>query len=248
MDSSNVFRDVTLFRRHPDELHEAVEGMAVAPGARPLNAADAATGLAEAAAGSSGIGSPGTARCMVAAGRAYAFWSEAGRHYFLGSTQGKSATRVLPGVRPMSVHTFYPPTAAMLARCWAGFRDAQDAVACSLQVVRPSRSPCILHYISCDFGFWHRKYTLLGAFTDKPGGAAAGGELPADAFHVQCRDLIATVDAPTARAHYADTVCLLDQAEARRQVDAAICMRITRVRDELARLAQRHESTESRPI
>jgi len=164
---------------------------------------------------------------------ALAYWTRPNRQYFLGSIQGKSATRVLAGCRPMSVHTFYPPDPSMLRRCWAGFHDGQDAIACSLQVVKPSHHPCILHYISCDFGFWHHKYQLLGHFTDKPGGAAVGGDLPPEAFHVQSRDLVAQVDEATARESYERTVCVLDGAEAERQVTSAVCMRVTLVRDVL---------------
>ena len=49
--------------------------------------------------------------------RAYGFWkarSSSESHYFLGSTQGKSAVAVAAGVRPMSVHTFYPAGAQSL--------------------------------------------------------------------------------------------------------------------------------------
>ena len=207
VDTDNVFQSVTLFRRHPECLEAAVK--------TAVQASDSAE------------------TAYAAARTAHAFWRQSGRNFFLGSLQGKSATRVIAGARPMSVHAFYPPSAADITRCWAGFRDGQDAVACSLKVVSPSRNPCILHYISCDFRFWLRKYQLLGQFTHKPGGWAAGGELPPDAFHVQSRDLVAAVDEATARERYETAVCLRDAEEAARQVASAVCFRCTLVRDQL---------------
>ena len=133
--SVNVFRAVTLFRRHSATLESAV-----------LNGASSPRESAE-------VG----ARVELAR-EAVAFWSRGGRHFQLGSPQGKSATRVLPGVLPMSVHTWYPPDASSLPRCWASFHDRTDAVADSLRVVSPMGAPCILHYISCDFEFWWHKY------------------------------------------------------------------------------------------
>ena len=53
---------------------------------------------------------------------------------FLGSTQGKSACRVLPGVRLMSVHAWYPPEPSALPRCWAGFAERSSAFADSLRM------------------------------------------------------------------------------------------------------------------
>lgn len=72
-DSSDVFRSVTLFRRHPDMLEEAVKAAVAEHRMATRDEARAA----------------------------FALWQAPGRHHFLGSTQGKSATRVVPGVRPM---------------------------------------------------------------------------------------------------------------------------------------------------
>ena len=145
-DETNVFDAVTLFRTHQTLLEQAVLG-----GGDPSSDATVADRAALAR------------ECM-------SFWASGGRHYNLGSPQGKAATRVLPGARPMSVHTWYPPDASLLPKCWAGFKDNQDPVAESLRVVNPMGGPCILHYISCSFSFWWNKYRLLGNFSNhKPG-------------------------------------------------------------------------------
>ena len=215
--ATDVFRDVTLFRRHPETVEAAVRAKMEAAAAEMAGAAGA-----EAASAVQGR-----------AAAAWAFWQQPGRHHFLGSTQGKSATRVLPGVWPISVHTWYPPTADQLPMCWAGFRDTQDALGASLRVVSPMGSPCILHYISCDFDFWQHKYRLLGRFGDKPGGEAAGGVLPEGCFHTRSRDFVASATDEEAKAHYRATVCLESSEEARRQVEAGVCFRADTVRTEL---------------
>ena len=211
-ESDNVFRTVTLFKRHVACVEETLNGSApaAAAGGRRPEPAD-----------------------LAAAAGAFAFWQHAGRHYFLGSKQGKSATRVLPGSLPISVHAFHPPNATDLARCWAGFEDDQDELGASLRVVRPSGGPCILHYISCDARFWHHKYELLGQFGHKPGGERAGGLLAADSFHVQSRRVVAQRDAALARQWYTEQVCLLDAEEVQRQLASGVCARVTHVREAL---------------
>ena len=173
----------------------------------------------------------------AAAVAALEFWDPIdGRHYNLGSPQGKSATRVMAGVLPLSVHAFAPPSADMVPRCFAGFADDQDAVAENAKVVAPMGAPCILHYISCDFSFWWHKYELLGRFgSEKPGGHAVGGHLDPECFHAISRDLVAVDgDKQRAREVYAASVCLLDPHEAERQVESRVCMRLTSVRDALS--------------
>ena len=118
-----------------------------------------------------------------------------------GSAQGKSACRVLPGALPLSVHAFAPPEPGMMSKCFAGFADTQDAIGENAVVVSPMGNPCILHYISCDFGFWWRKYELLGNFSlCKPGGAAVGGVVEADSFHAESRTLVDSGKADKAAA------------------------------------------------
>ncbi len=206
-DGASVFERVTLFRRHLSEL-----------GA--LRFADEA------------------ARGRAAA--ALDFWR--GRHtsqttYFLGSEQGKSAVRVLPGARPMSVHTFYPPHPPASSRspppkCFVGFEGCCDPFGANYEVRRPMGSPCVLHYISCSFDFWHEKYRLLGRFADsKPTrNAEQIGEQIGDCFHTFSRDLVASSDREVARAAYRQHVCLEDADEARRQLEAQVCFRVLDVR------------------
>ena len=214
-DAPNVFESVTLFRTHEALLEESVLG-----GGDPRT-------------------DPTAAERAALARDCVRFWSDGGRQYHLGSPQGKSATRVLPGVRPMSVHTWWPPEPSLLPKCWAGFREMRgDSVAESVRVVSPIGSPCILHYISCSFSFWWHKYRLLGRFPNhKPGGAAVGGLIDASHFHAQSRDLVwreATREdgrgTEAARRVYEATVCLLDAEEAERQTLSGVCRRIQTVR------------------
>ena len=214
---------VTLFRKHPTLLEASATR-------DPVGKRSAATDAQEKA------NAQTDAQKRANAHGAYQFWqSRAG--YFLGSPQGKSATRVLPGARPMSVHTFYPPSANLLSKCWAGFLDGSDCIGCTLRVVSPMGAPCILHYISCDFSFWFDKYRLLGRFSDhKPGGEAAGGLIPSTSFHAQSRELVQRClvgdgGRERAREAYGQLVALHDVEEARRQVATGVCMRVSAVRD-----------------
>ena len=186
---------------------------------------------------SAALGTDPAPSMRAAASGAFAIWQRDGRHYCLGSSQGKSATRVLPGAGPISVHAFHPPVASQLPKCWAGFADTQDATGESAPVKSPIGSPCILHYISCDFSFWWHKYRLLGRFSnEKPGGAAVGGAIHPECFHATSRDLVAKDgDRSRAREVYAASVCLLDPNEAARQVAGRICMRIDAVGATLAK-------------
>ena len=203
VDSSNVFESVTLFRRHTATLEKTILD---AGGDKHLAAS------------------------------ALDYWRHDGRRYNLGSAQGKSACRVLPGALPLSVHAFAPPEPGLMSKCFAGFADTQDAIGENAVVVSPMGNPCILHYISCDFGFWWRKYELLGNFSlCKPGGAAVGGVVEADSFHAESRTLVDSgkADKAAARKVYERSVCLLDAAEAERQVASLLCARITAVREAL---------------
>lgn len=218
VDNGNVFSDVTLFRRHPSLLPKKQ--------LRPLLAPTAASTASATPSSSATTSSAELASALD-------FWARRGNSsdYFLGSTQGKSAVRVLPGVLPLSVHAFYPPEASMLSGCWSAFPDTWEQLGGQLRVVRLRGRPCLLHYISCDFQFWWKKYRLLGSFADvKPGGFENGG------FHSHSRDFVAMSDATTAREHYSRWVCLLDAEEAERQVEAGVCMRIAEVRQTLRRL------------
>ena len=130
----------------------------------------------------------------------------------------------------MSVHAFHPNGPGGISRCWSGFPDRSSAFGESLKVVRAAGSPCVLHYISCSFAFWHAKYSLLGAFADtKPGGAAAGGESMAGSFHADSRDVVLAGDHKAARRMYIEQVCLVDEEEAARQVASGVCMRVRAV-------------------
>lgn len=210
-DTANPFAEISLFRRHFSRLPGLEDGPADAEKREVFRAA-------------------------------WSVWvARRPRHpqcIFLGSSQGKSATRVLPGVRPISVHAFWPPEAQQVTQCWGGFQMNDSPYGEALRVARPSGSPCILHYISYSFDFWWRKYKLLGAFPDtKPGGSPAGGESMAGTFHCDSRDLVGSVERPAARARYTAQVCLVDAAEAERQVASGVCMRLDDVQRELRREA-----------
>ena len=227
-DETNVFDAVTLFRTHPALLEAAI-----------LDGGGGGGGGGGSGGGGKQADDPEVVARVALARECMQFWSTGGRHYQLGSPQGKSATRVLPGALPMSVHTWYPPDASQLPKCWASFKDNTDAVAESMRVVSPMGGPCILHYISCSFSFWWHKYKLLGAFSNhKPGGAAVGGLIDTSTFHAQSRDLVCREAArpgregrDAARRVYEATVCLLDAAEARRQAESRVCKRINAVQD-----------------
>ena len=78
------------------------------------------------------------------------------------------------------------------------------------------------------------KVRALGNFSlCKPGGAAVGGVVEADSFHAESRTLVDSgkADKAAARKVYERSVCLLDAAEAERQVASLLCARITAVRE-----------------
>lgn len=64
--------------------------------------------------------------------------------YWLGYGNGKSATRVLPGVLPSGVHLFTLPSSHP-------------------EIMTSSGGPVILHYINCGFNYYCHKYQRLGA-------------------------------------------------------------------------------------
>ena len=172
---------------------------------------------------------------------AYDFWRARHRSqttYFLGSAQGKSAVRVVPGARPMSVHTFYPGVTdgGGPPKCWVGFEN-DDPVGANLRVMSPMGAPCILHYISCSFEAWLLKYQLLGRFADTKPSPLAGqiGEQIGDCFHTTSRDLVTRAGRAEAREAYVRQVSL-DDPEAERQIEAGVCFRRHEVRRALSLL------------
>ena len=77
---------------------------------------------------------------------------------------------------------------------------------------------------------------LSDQFADRRlGGAAVGGVVEADSFHAESRTLVDSgkADKAAARRVYERSVCLLDAAEAERQVASLLCARITTVREAL---------------
>mmetsp|Transcript_27294 Transcript_27294/g.89373 ORF Transcript_27294/g.89373 Transcript_27294/m.89373 type:complete len:429 (+) Transcript_27294:418-1704(+) len=141
------------------------------------------------------------------------------QQYFLGYENGKAAVAVVEGAVPLSVHEWRLPTAALQRRGRHNIKllDTRGAIQ---YYASPAR---ILHYISCGFEWWWRKYEVLGWFPD----AWFGGQLPIPpCFHLVSRDHSVARDRAAAEAFYASTVVLSDAAERERQLECGLLERI----------------------
>lgn len=145
--------------------------------------------------------------------------------YFVGYDNGKAAVRVLPGARPVNVHEWLPALPELYVDGCTNIRLHAHRGALAF---RPD-APRVLHYNSCGFGAWRRKYELLGRFED----AWFGGRIPiAPGFHRDSRDAVSSGDSAAALAFYVRRAVLDDPRERDRQLEAGLCVR----RDPLALL------------
>ncbi len=125
--------------------------------------------------------------------------------YLLGYGNGKSATRVLPGVLPNGVHLF---TRA----------DSHH------ELLTASGGPVILHYINCGFSYYCRKYLRLGS------DSWLGVPVPFD-FYIQSRRL--TGDQEGLAELYRREVLVDSRDAAEDLIARGILVRITAPADEL---------------
>ncbi|MDF0552427.1 glycosyltransferase family 2 protein [Kamptonema sp. UHCC 0994] len=123
--------------------------------------------------------------------------------YFIGYGNGKAAARVLPGVLPSGVHEFTTverhPETAQCTSC-----------------------PVILHYISCGFGFYYRKYQQLGKFSDYWFGQT---KIPVT-FHTKSRDIFCSGDIDKLADFYREQVVFENQQETDYLIEKGILARI----------------------
>jgi len=150
------------------------------------------------------------------------FWvrrSATKQQYFVGYQNGKSAVAVVEGAVPLSVHEWLPPTPGLFKRGCLNIRDLDTGGALTYR----EDKACVLHYISCGFEWWWRKYSLLGRFED----AWFGGALPIPAcFHTQSRDLVNSGAKEKARGFYRNTMVLTDGPEKDKQIALGVLQRI----------------------
>jgi hypothetical protein len=123
--------------------------------------------------------------------------------YFIGYGNGKAAARVLPGVLPSGVHEF-------------------TTVEPHPETAYSTSSPVILHYISCGFGFYYRKYQQLGNFSDYWFGNT---KIPVT-FHTKSRDLFCAGDLQEIVDFYQEQVVFENQDEINYLLDQGILARI----------------------
>ena len=184
---------------------------------------------------------------------AVASWERrTGGNFFLFYTSGKSAVRVHPRARPLSVHEWIPGTVSGLSRGWFSALGSTDFVH-----HWPTQTSVILHFACCDAAtLWQRqqgggsRYLLRGHFTppriyEQAVGLSVGcedctGPMPdhaAAAASDEFSDALRpdSESSPPLRQLIAQlferTVALCDKEESRRQVDAGVCVRIILRRD-----------------
>eukprot|EP00238_Polyblepharides_amylifera_P012237 CAMPEP_0196599384 /NCGR_PEP_ID=MMETSP1081-20130531/94829_1 /TAXON_ID=36882 /ORGANISM="Pyramimonas amylifera, Strain CCMP720" /LENGTH=429 /DNA_ID=CAMNT_0041925151 /DNA_START=553 /DNA_END=1842 /DNA_ORIENTATION=+ len=197
----NFFEQVTLFRQNLSEFPQYVPSKRPTPGASPELLTPEQTALRT----------------------AIEFWvrRSATRQYFVGYENGKSAVAVIESAFPLSVHEWSPPTKGLLKRGCHNIRQL-DSGGC---LHYRKDSACILHFISCGFDWWWRKYSLLGKFPC----AWFGGAVPIPpSFHLASRDSVSACDPQQAQAFYRAQVVLDDPTQIQEQVVARVLKRITR--------------------
>jgi len=108
-----------------------------------------------------------------------ASWSS--ERWFLYYTIGKSAVRLVPGVRPQGVHRFWVPNErnGSLTTC----------------------KPAVLHYINSGFGNFWNKYLTWGNFPDTWFGLTSI-KSRIGTLHLEARDVVRTGDRELARDFY----------------------------------------------
>lgn len=194
--------------------------------------------------------------------KALSFWKNRTFHkqYFLIYDNGKSAVRLGVGAVPRDVHRWQLPSSS----CDENYdRRERTAIADprSLQVsnVLPMSTPCVLHYVTCGFGWLQDKYKILGSFPAH----WLGGRLPiAPSFHLDARDAAAadreSGDDSQLRQLYRSQVLFSPEsftgtaserqeqydAELRQQLDSGVLLRLVEVRQRLVCRRRLGESAE----
>ena len=106
---------------------------------------------------------------------------------------------------------------------------------------RNSRQQFILHYPSCGFDAFWRKYTTRGRFPDQRWGkhdiAAAGG-----VFHLQSRDVVMAGDRHAAHAFYNQRVVINDRERVEALINAGILVRFPQPRQIIENSDQRQRA------
>ncbi|CEM22552.1 unnamed protein product [Vitrella brassicaformis CCMP3155] len=162
--------------------------------------------------------------------RAMHWWVERlGRgQYFAFYDNGKSAARVVPGLRARDVHRWaLPPSTGGSSPRWGStFADLRALAAGGGPAAtengegrggRPvydssfRDGPCILHFAVCGLSWLMDKYQRLGGFHD----SWLGGKLPiAPSFHLDCRDVVARGDEQQIERFYRSRVMFDESSDA----------------------------------
>jgi len=162
---------------------------------------------------------PNTSECLN-------FWKNKRNHgqYMLAYDIGKSVVRVIDGVVPDSVHRFRLPKDCELASCTA----IADVRSLDITKIYNCVDTFILHYVSCGYKWWHKKYQILDLFPDH----WYGGKLKIQpCFHLDSRDVYLEGDVEKMKKFYSSQVVLSNKEEIERQIESNMCIYITKPRD-----------------
>jgi len=251
------FLSVSLFKRNPRMLHtDAPEARAALAFWRRRHAslcgAEGGDGGDGGEGGEGGDGGDGG--CIEEGGD-----SSSEPRLFFYYTNGKSSVRLCPRARPLSVHEWVPGCAAGLSH-WFSYLGGHDLVQ---RRAANEASPVVLHFPACSSdALWRRwrggdsRYVLRGQRVAPPiydalcGTAAPGGlgamTQAADVGDESGESGGENEDGGAAavsgrrddvRRLFESTVALFDAGEARSQIDAGVCVRISAPMQRLAAAA-----------
>lgn len=160
---------------------------------------------------------------------------------FLYYSNGKSVTRVRPGVAAGTVHNFtlpeetlwpqrllYPyrkgPLRLLHVPKNPRFLSTGQTMISRILARSMANRPAILHYPCCGFeNFWN-KYLILGKFPDKWFDRLEIGRLLP--FHLEARDIVLNEGRQAAKAFYKERVMMLDQENIDRYLATGLGCRI----------------------
>mmetsp|Transcript_56528 Transcript_56528/g.129810 ORF Transcript_56528/g.129810 Transcript_56528/m.129810 type:complete len:192 (+) Transcript_56528:841-1416(+) len=147
------------------------------------------------------------------------FWMNRTNHaqYLLFYDNGKSSCRVASTAVPLSQHKWKLSPKARSVTAIADPRHLDVANYVELN------DPCILHFPACGLSWMQEKYSTLGSFPDS---WLKGGVRIPPCFHLDCRDAFLRGGETELRNLYHEQVMLDCPAEASRQIEAGVCLRI----------------------
>lgn len=124
-------------------------------------------------------------------------------HFYLN---GKSAVRIMDGVRPNGVHRFSVPEQIRVAPL-------------------TEEDPVILHYPCNGFSAFWKKYKTLGDFDDKWFGKTDIKDT-IGSFHLESRDMVANDDTDAARDFYGERAVIDDAVIVERLLQLDVLLRV----------------------